>query len=91
MAPSVGLFINLTTKPTKPSKPTENQRIFNSYIYLIKLFYLQVLYRLLLVVVIWRKSKKMNGDGVDSDSKIDEAMTDPPPDIAGEASAAKQD
>jgi hypothetical protein len=55
------------------------------------LFYLQVLYRLLLVVVIWRKSKKMNVDGVDSDSKIDEAMTDTPPDIADEASAAKQD
>jgi hypothetical protein len=55
------------------------------------LFYLQVLYRLLLVVVIWRKSKKMNVDGVDSDSEIDEAMTDTPPDIADEASAAKQD
>jgi hypothetical protein len=52
------------------------------------LFYLQVLYRLLLVVVIWRKSKKMNVDGVDSDSEIDEAM---PPDIANEASATKQD
>jgi hypothetical protein len=50
-----------------------------------------VLYRLLLVVVIWRKSKKMNVDGVDSDSKIDEAMTDTLPDIADEASAAKQD
>jgi hypothetical protein len=35
-----------------------------------------VLYRLLLVVVIWRKSKKMN---------------DTPPDIAEKASAAKQD
>jgi hypothetical protein len=55
------------------------------------LFYLQVLYRLLLVVVIWRKSKKMNVDGVDSDSEIDEAMTDMPPDIANEVSAAKQD
>jgi hypothetical protein len=55
------------------------------------LFYLQVLYRLLLVVLIWRKSKKMNVDGVDSDSEIDEAMTDTPPDIADEASAAKQD
>jgi hypothetical protein len=65
--------IKLTTKPTKPSKPTE------------------VLYRLLLVVVIWRKSKKTNVDEVDSDSKIDEAMTDTPPDIADEASAAKQD
>jgi hypothetical protein len=50
-----------------------------------------VLYRLLLVVVIWRKSKKMNVDGVDSDSEVDEAMTDTPPDIADEASAAKQD
>jgi hypothetical protein len=50
-----------------------------------------VLYRLLLVVVIWRKSKKMNVDGVDSDSEIDEAMTDTPPNIADEASAAKQD
>jgi hypothetical protein len=55
------------------------------------LFYLQVLYRLLLVVVIWRKSKKMNVDGVDSDSEIDEAMTDMPPDIANEASATKQE
>jgi hypothetical protein len=55
------------------------------------LFYLQVLYRLLLGVVIWRKSKKMNVDGVDSDSEIDEAMTDTPPDIADEASVAKQD
>jgi hypothetical protein len=55
------------------------------------LFYLQVLYRLLLVVVIWRKSKKMNVDGDDSDSEINEAMTDTPPDIAEEASAAKQD
>jgi hypothetical protein len=55
------------------------------------LFYLQVLYRLLLVVVIWRKSKKMNVDGVDSDSEVDGAMTDTPPDIADEASAAKQD
>jgi hypothetical protein len=42
-------------------------------------------------VVIWRKSKKMNVDGVDSDIEIDEAMTDTPPDIADEASAAKQD
>jgi hypothetical protein len=42
-------------------------------------------------VVIWRKSKKMNVDGVDSDSEIDEAMTDMPPDIANEVSAAKQD
>jgi hypothetical protein len=50
-----------------------------------------VLYRLLLVVVIWRKSKKMNVDGVDSDSEIDEPMTDTPPDIADEAIAAKQD
>jgi hypothetical protein len=50
-----------------------------------------VLYRLLLVVVIWRKSKKMNGNEVDSDSEIDEAMTDTPPDIADEASGAKQD
>jgi hypothetical protein len=40
-----------------------------------------VLYRLLVVVVIWRKRKKY----------IDEAMTDTPPDIADEASAAKQD
>jgi hypothetical protein len=30
VAPSVGLFGKLTTKPTKPSKPTENQRIFDS-------------------------------------------------------------
>jgi hypothetical protein len=50
-----------------------------------------VLYRLFLVVVIWRKSKKMNGNEVDSDSEIDEAMTDTPPDIADEASGAKQD
>jgi hypothetical protein len=50
-----------------------------------------VLYRLLLVVVTWRKSKKMNVDGVDSDSEIDEVMTDTPPDIADEASPAKQD
>ncbi|KAJ3620156.1 hypothetical protein MTP99_004143 [Tenebrio molitor] len=49
------------------------------------------MYRLLLVVVIWRESKKMNVDGVDSDSEIDEAMTDTPPDIADEASAEKQD
>jgi hypothetical protein len=42
-------------------------------------------------VVIWRKSKKMNVDGVDSDTEIDEAMTDAPPDIADEPSAAKQD
>jgi hypothetical protein len=55
------------------------------------LFYLQVLYRLLLVVDIWPKSEKMNVDGVDSDSEIDEAMTETPPDIADEASAAKQD
>jgi hypothetical protein len=55
------------------------------------LFYLQVMYRLLLVVVIWRKSKKMDVDGVDSDSEIDGAMTDTPPDIADKASAAKQD
>jgi hypothetical protein len=47
-----------------------------------------VLYRLFLVVVIWRK---MNGNEVDSDSEIDEAMTDTPPDIADEASVAKQD
>jgi hypothetical protein len=33
----------------------------------------------------------MNIDGVDSDSEIDEAMTDTPPDIADEASGAKQD
>jgi hypothetical protein len=33
----------------------------------------------------------MNVDGVDSDSEIDEAMTDTPPKIADEASAAKQD
>jgi hypothetical protein len=33
----------------------------------------------------------MNVDGVDSDSENDEAMTDTPPDIADEASAAKQD
>jgi hypothetical protein len=32
----------------------------------------------------------MNVDGVHSDSEIDEAMTDTPPDIADEASAAKQ-
>jgi hypothetical protein len=51
---------------------------------------LQVLYRLLLVLFIWRKSKKMNIDGVHSDSEIDEAMTDTPPDIADEASAVKQ-
>jgi hypothetical protein len=55
------------------------------------LFYLQVMYRLLLLVVIWRKSKKMDVDGVDSDSEIDGAMTDTPPDIADKASAAKQD
>jgi hypothetical protein len=30
VAPSVGLFSKLTTKPTKPSKSTENQRIFDS-------------------------------------------------------------
>jgi hypothetical protein len=36
-------------------------------------------------VFIWRKSKKMNVDGVDGDSEI------APPDIADEASAAKQD
>jgi hypothetical protein len=42
-------------------------------------------------VVIWRKSKKINVDRVDSDSEIDAAMTDTPPDIADEASAAKQD
>ncbi|KAH0809512.1 hypothetical protein GEV33_013279 [Tenebrio molitor] len=36
-------------------------------------------------------TKKMNVDGVDSDSEIDEAMTDTPPDIADEASGAKQD
>jgi hypothetical protein len=53
--------------------------------------YVQVLYRLLLVLVIWRKSKKMNVDGVNSDSKIGEAMTDTPPDIADEVSGAKQD
>jgi hypothetical protein len=39
-----------------------------------------------IVAVIWRKSKKMNG--VDSDSEIDEAMTDRPPDIADEASTS---
>jgi hypothetical protein len=33
----------------------------------------------------------MNVDGVDSDSEVDGAMTDTPPDIADEASAAKQD
>jgi hypothetical protein len=49
------------------------------------------MYRLLLVVVIWRKSEKMDVDGLDSDSEIDEAMTDTPPDIADKASAAKQD
>jgi hypothetical protein len=43
------------------------------------------------IVVIWRKSKKMNIDGADRDSEIDEAVTDTPPDIADEASAAKQD
>jgi hypothetical protein len=32
----------------------------------------------------------MNVAGVDSDSEIDEAMTDTPPDIADEAGAAKQ-
>jgi hypothetical protein len=42
-------------------------------------------------MVIWRENKKMNVDGVVSDSEIDEAMTDTPPDIADEASAAKQD
>jgi hypothetical protein len=42
-------------------------------------------------VDIWPKSEKMNVDGVDSDSEIDEAMTETPPDIADEASAAKQD
>jgi hypothetical protein len=26
---SIGLFSKLTTKPTKPSKPTENQGIFD--------------------------------------------------------------
>jgi hypothetical protein len=36
-------------------------------------------------MVVWRKSKKMNVDGVDSDSEIDEAMIDTPPDIANEA------
>jgi hypothetical protein len=30
VAPSVGLLSKLTTKPAKPSKPTENQRIFDS-------------------------------------------------------------
>jgi hypothetical protein len=30
----------------------------------------------------WRKSEKINVDGVDSDSEIDEAVTDTPPDIA---------
>jgi hypothetical protein len=30
VAPSVGLFSKLTTKPTKSSKPTENQRLFGS-------------------------------------------------------------
>jgi hypothetical protein len=50
-----------------------------------------VLYRLLLVVVIWRKSKNMNVDGVDSDSESGEAVTNTPPDIADEANAAKQD
>jgi hypothetical protein len=49
------------------------------------------MYHLLLVVVIWRESKNVNVDGVDSDSEIDEAMTDTPPDIADEASPAKQD
>jgi hypothetical protein len=33
----------------------------------------------------------MNVDGDDSDSEINEAMSDTPPDIAEEASAAKQD
>jgi hypothetical protein len=33
----------------------------------------------------------MNIDGVDSDSENDEAMSDTPPDITDEASAAKQD
>jgi hypothetical protein len=42
-------------------------------------------------VVIWRKSKKMNVDGVDSNSETDEAKTNMPPDIADEANAAKQD
>jgi hypothetical protein len=55
------------------------------------LFYLQVLYCLLLVVVIWRKSKKMNVDGVDSNSETDEAKTNMPPDIADEANGGKQD
>jgi hypothetical protein len=32
VAPSVGVFSKLTTKPTKPSKPTENQRIFNQIV-----------------------------------------------------------
>jgi hypothetical protein len=48
-----------------------------------------VLHHLLLVVVIWRESKNVNVDGIDSE--IDEAMADTPPDIADEASAAKQD
>jgi hypothetical protein len=30
VASSVGLFSKLTTNPTKPGKPTENQRIFDS-------------------------------------------------------------
>jgi hypothetical protein len=42
-------------------------------------------------VVIWRKNKKMNVDGVDSNSEIDEEMTKMPSDIADEANAAKQD
>jgi hypothetical protein len=52
---------------------------------------LQVLYRLLLVMVIWRKSNKFNIDEVDSDSEIDEALADTPPDIVDEVSGAKQD
>jgi RNA polymerase-binding transcription factor DksA len=42
-------------------------------------------------VVIWRKNKKMNVDGVDSNSEIDEEMTKRPPDIADEANTAEQD
>jgi hypothetical protein len=42
-------------------------------------------------VVIWRNSKKMNVDEVNSNSENDEAMTNTLPDIADEANAAKQD
>jgi hypothetical protein len=42
-------------------------------------------------MVIWRKSNKINIDEVDSDSEIDEALADTPPDIVDEVSGAKQD